>query len=180
VRCSSCEPVLDDYLEGTLSRRQMRDVSHHLHRCRACEALLHELRVVDALLATARPPGKVGDEFTEAVVSATRAAQPPAVKRFPFWVPLLAYLAVAWTCAGFAATRAGELAGFFAASVESGERGVAALGAASRAVAPATAVATAAFTGVLLVDLLLLCAVVYAYRRLRPMLAVYLARGSRS
>ena len=27
MRCSSCEPLLDDYLEASLSRRQMRDVS---------------------------------------------------------------------------------------------------------------------------------------------------------
>jgi hypothetical protein len=32
----------------------------------------------------------------------------------------------------------------------------------------------------LLVDLLLLAGIIYGYRRLRPMLRVYLARGSRS
>ena len=55
-----------------------------------------------------------------------------------------------------------------------GEGGLAAVAAGLRAVAPATGVAAAAVTGVLLVDLLLLAGIVYGYRRLRPALSVYL------
>ena len=61
-----------------------------------------------------------------------------------------------------------------------GEGGSAAIAAGLRAVAPATGIAAAAVTGVLLADLLLLAVIVYGYRRLRPVLSVYLARGSRS
>ena len=85
MRCSSCEPMLDGYLETALSRRHMRDVALHVNWCRACTALLDELRVVDALLTTVRAPGSVGSDFTAAIVSATSAAQPHAPRRIGLW-----------------------------------------------------------------------------------------------
>jgi predicted anti-sigma-YlaC factor YlaD len=180
MRCSSCEPLLDAHLEGTLSAVRVRAVAHHLRRCRVCEGLFDELRVVDALLATAHAPGSVGSDFTQAVVSATQAARPQRVKRIPVWLPLLAYLALAWAAVGFAVTQSPKLSGPFSVLGTSGERGWAAISAALRAVAPATAIAAATVTVVLLLDLLLFFAILYGYRRLRPRLAVYLARGSRS
>jgi hypothetical protein len=180
VRCSSCEPLLDDCLEATVSPRQRRDVAHHLRSCPACNALLEELRVVDALLATARSPGRVGSGFTAAVVSATAAAPLNPSRRIALWVPLLAYLSVAWALLAFAALDARGVAGLFQRLAAWGEGGLAAIAAGLRAVAPETGIAAAAVTGVLLVDLLLLAGIVYGYRRLRPMLTLYLARGSRS
>jgi hypothetical protein len=180
MRCSSCEPLLDDYLEATLSRRQMRDVALHLQSCPACNALLEELRVVDALLATARSPGRVSSDFTAAVVSATAAAPLRPTRRITLWVPLLAYLLVAWALLALAAFDAHGVAGLFQRLAAWGEGGLAAIAAGLRAVAPETGVAAAAVTGVLLVDLLLLALMLYGYRRLRPILSIYLARGSRS
>jgi hypothetical protein len=180
MRCSLCEPLLDDYLEASLSRRQMRDVTLHLQSCPACNVLLEELRVVDALLATARSPGRVGSDFTAAVVSATAAAPLCRSRRTAFWLPLLAYLFVAWALLAFAALEAHGVAGVAQRLAAWGEGGSAAIAAGLRAVAPATGIAAAAVTGVLLADLLLLAVIVYGYRRLRPVLSVYLARGSRS
>lgn len=181
MRCSWCEPLLDDYLEATLSSRQMRDVALHLRSCRICEALLEELRVVDALLTTARSPGSVGSDFTAAVVSATHRAAPPRPgKRIALWVPLLAYLCVAWALLAAAALGAHNLAGLFERFAGWAAGGSAAIKAGLKAVAPATAVAAAAVTGVLLLDLLLLAGTFYGYRVLRPILVIYLARGSRS
>jgi hypothetical protein len=85
-------------------------------------------------------------------------------------------LVAAWALAALAILRGQDLARFTAASAALGVRDLAALGAAVRALAPATPMAAAAVTVVLLMDLLLLAAVIYGYRRLRPMLALYLGR----
>ncbi|HVR46373.1 MAG TPA: zf-HC2 domain-containing protein [Candidatus Binatia bacterium] len=179
MRCSSCEPLLDAYLEASLPPRQGGAVARHLRGCGRCAALLRELRVIDALLETARPPGSVGADFTASVVTAARLAPPRARRRISFGLVLLAYLAIAWALVlvglrsrGFTAA-AGTLA-------LSERHGFAALAAAAHALAPATPLAAALMTGVLLLDVLLLCAVAYGYRHVRPLMALYLTRGSRS
>jgi hypothetical protein len=96
------------------------------------------------------------------------------------WAPLLAYLSIAWTLLAVAALEAHGVAGLFERLAASGDRGLAAIEAGLRAVAPETAVAAAIVTAVLLVDLLLLAGILYGYRRLRPILSIHLARGSRS
>jgi hypothetical protein len=179
MRCSSCEPRLDAYLEAALPRRQARAIAAHLHACRGCAALLRELRVVDALLSTTRPP-KVAPDFTASVVSATHVTQPKAPRRMPIVAALLLYVGVAWVLAAIAALRWHEVAGLATALLAEGQRDLTALGAVARALAPATPLAAATVTGVLLIDLLLLGAIFYGYRRVRPMLALYLARGPRS
>ena len=180
MRCSLCEPVLDAYLEGTLRRRQAWRVAEHLRGCRSCEALFGELRVIDALLTTARPPGKVGADFTAGVLAATRKAPAGVRRRISLLVPLGLYLAAAWALAAFAALRSNQLLSLVEAGLERGARDAAAVGAAVRAIAPDTPVAAAAVTGVLLIDLLLLAALLYGYRRVRPYLAFHLSRGPRS
>jgi hypothetical protein len=180
MRCSSCEPLLDAYLETTLRRRQVRAVVLHLQSCGDCETLMEELRIVDALLTTARAPGSVDSNFTAAVVSATRKAQPHARRRLPFWLPLLSYLALAWGLVATVALRSHETARVLGELGGSAQSGLAAIAAAQRAVAPAGVAAAAAVTAVLLVDLLLVAIIFFGYRRLRPMLAVYLAREPRS
>ena len=77
VRCSSCEPLLDSYLEATLRPAQSRQVSAHLQDCGVCEALLSELRVIDALLHTASPPARFDASFTAGVLEAALAAAAP-------------------------------------------------------------------------------------------------------
>src|SRR5579864_7491755 len=56
VRCSSCEPLLDRYVEGTLLPRTMAQVRTHVRDCDACRELLDELKAVDGLLFTTRVP----------------------------------------------------------------------------------------------------------------------------
>ena len=180
MRCSSCEPLLDAYLEAVLRPRQSLEVAEHLRGCNDCQELFGELRVIDALLTTARAPASVARDFTATVLSAAPAARPRSPRRIPLLAPLLLYLAVAWALAAVAALRANDLLAFAGAAAVLAERNLAALGAAARAFAPATPLAAAAVTIVLSLDLLLLCALFYGYRRLRPMIALYLARGSRS
>ncbi len=56
MRCSWCEPLLDAYVEGTLDAAQTGAMAAHLRTCTACDAAHRRLRVVDALLMTARAP----------------------------------------------------------------------------------------------------------------------------
>ncbi|MBV9333385.1 MAG: zf-HC2 domain-containing protein [Candidatus Eremiobacteraeota bacterium] len=171
--------MLDDYLEGALRPREGRLVAAHLRGCAGCARLLDELRVVDALLTTARAPG-VPRDITAAVVSATATTRPKARRPLPLTVALLLYLLSAWAVAAVAFMRLPDLAQIGSVSIVFAQRDLAALGAASRALAPATPLAAAAVTGVLLIDVVLLAATFYAYRRLRPLLAFYLGRGSRT
>jgi len=177
VRCSSCEPLLDAYLEASLSRRQGGAVIEHLQGCGACSALLRELRVIDALLTTARPPG-VASDFTASVVTAARSAPPHSGRRTPLWIPLLAYLVVAWTLTAVW-LRSNALANVVAYIALSEQRSLAALGAAVRALAPATPLAAAAVTSVLLLDVVLLCGIFYGYRRVHSLVRLYHTRGTR-
>jgi predicted anti-sigma-YlaC factor YlaD len=179
VRCSSCEPLLDAHLEVTLLPRTARAVAGHLRNCQSCRALLAELRVVDALLATARPAG-VAANFTDSVISATRATRTrPPRRRMSLGLALFLYLAVAWVLVAFAVTRRNDLTGIAAGLIAAAQRSLAAIGALAHALAPATPAAAAAVTVVLLIDLFLLCAIFFGYRHLRPLLALYLARGPR-
>jgi hypothetical protein len=158
----------------------MGEIARHLSRCRDCEGLLDELRVVDALLTTARAPGRVGSDFTKSVVSVTRTSAPRAVKRVSLSAALLAYLAVAWACLALLATRTHDFSRIFEGIALAGSRSIAAIEAAMRAVSSGAMVVAAAVTGVLLLDLVLLVALVLGYRRLRPVLAFYLAKGPRA
>jgi predicted anti-sigma-YlaC factor YlaD len=178
MRCSSCEPLLDAYLEASLSRRQGAEVIGHLQACDACAGLLRELRVIDGLLTTARPPG-VASDFTASVVTAARVAPPYAGRRTPLWIPLLAYLTIAWALTALVWLRSNAVANLVANIGLSEQRSLAALDAAVRALAPATPLAAAAVTLVLLLDLVLLGGIVYGYRRVHSLVLLYLTRGTR-
>lgn len=95
MRCSSCELLLDRYVEGTLSRRDMAAISKHLQTCDDCRALLEELKVVDGLLFTTQsldlPPN-----FTFAVMSEARTLPAPKAPPSRVWSFLALYLASAW------------------------------------------------------------------------------------
>lgn len=179
MRCSSCEPLLDAYLEASLRPSEARAVTAHLRNCTPCTALYDELRVVDALLTTARRPG-VAAGFTDAVVSATCAAPAPARRRVPLAIALLLYLALAWALALVVALRTNDVTALAGSILAAGDGDVTALAAAVRALAPATPLAAAAVTAVLLIDVLLVAALFYGYRRVRPILSLYFSREERS
>lgn len=179
MRCFSCEPLLDDYLEGSLGPRQLFQVARHLRGCNQCAALFRELRVIDALLTTARTPGSVTPDFTDAVVCAARGTPVYGQRRVSVWIALIAYLVLAWMVAAFAMLRGGGGIASVNAFLGTQERSLAALLAAVKALAPATPLAAATVTGVLLLDLFLLGALYFGYRRVRPLVALYLTRGSR-
>jgi anti-sigma factor RsiW len=178
VRCSWCEPVLAAYLEATLSPRKMHGVAKHLRHCESCAALLAELRVVDALLATAQWRAEVPTDFTVAVVAATQATPQHAPRQALPWLPLAIYLIVAWALAAVVQLQGHFANGFFAGLDDRARSAAAALGAAVHVFAPVTPLAAAAVTAVLAVDLLLLAALIFGYRRVRPLLAFHLARGN--
>jgi predicted anti-sigma-YlaC factor YlaD len=179
VRCSSCEPLLDAYLEAALRPRDTLTVAAHLRDCSGCSGLLSELRVVDALLATARPP-EVAADITPAVVSATHATPPDMPRRPPLGFALLLYLAIAWTFVALAALRWHDLTRVSGIFFALQERGLAVLGFVARILnAPATLVVAAVVTIVLVIDVLLLLLIYSGYRRVRPAIAPHLGRGRR-
>ncbi len=179
MRCSSCELLLDHYLEGTLRPRKAAEIATHVAQCRRCTILLAELRVIDGLLITARPADLIESDFTRSVISATAAAQPKPVRRIPFATALVAYLAIAWALAAFTFVRGGTV-GAVGSVIASEQQSVAAIGAALRALAPDAPVAAAVVTGVLLLDLFLLSALVYGYRRLGAATTSRVIRGTHS
>jgi anti-sigma factor RsiW len=178
VRCSSCEPLLDAYLERALRPRHSFEVTAHLRACAHCTALLRELRVVDALLTTARRP-QVAADVTAAVVSAAHAIEQQASPRPPLGFALLLYLGIAWTLILLAALRLHDVARLAATFSAVGQSDLSALGGVVRFLTPATLLATLAVITVLMLDLLLLYAIFAAYRRVRPLIAPYLDRGRR-
>ncbi|HVN70255.1 MAG TPA: zf-HC2 domain-containing protein [Candidatus Binatia bacterium] len=180
MRCSSCEPLLSAYLESALRGRQSLEVAEHLRGCTSCTAFLDELRVIDALLTTAHAPGGVSSDFTESVLSATRETAPALPRRVPLVLPLVLYLAAAWTITATIVFQSRGMARIAAASLALEERNLVALGAVLRSFAPATPFAAAVVTVVLMLDILVLCAIFYGYRRIRPIIATYFTKGSRS
>ena len=76
MRCSSCEPLFDRFLEGTLTPREQSEVAAHVRSCTGCALLLEELKVVDALLFTTQA-AELPINFTFAVMAETRTMPPP-------------------------------------------------------------------------------------------------------
>lgn len=165
MRCSWCEPLLDGYLESALPPRQMREVDAHVRRCRSCEALLAELRVVDALLTTASPPAIVGSEFTAAVVSATAQAHQPQRRRPPFWIFLTLYLALCWIAVGVLALEGNSIGTMLSAVVASSTRALSETSAVVSALSPGTPMLAAIVSCVLLIDLALVAVLLFFVRR---------------
>ena len=96
MHCSSCSPLLDRYREGLLTATQSATVRAHLKSCAHCAALLDELRVVDALLMTVRPPEPVAN-LTFAVMAEVRSMPVPRTPRTHLGALLGFYIVVAWT-----------------------------------------------------------------------------------
>jgi len=170
VRCSSCEPLLDRYVEGTLTPREMLAVSAHLRTCPHCESLLTELRVIDALLATTKP-AELAPNFTFAVMAELKSTPMRKHRRLSVWAVLAFYVTGAWIASSgiFAALggRAGYLGGLAHAFSQAGSQSFGALSAIATAFSPATPLLLAGAVGILLLDALLVAGAVMLYRSLR-------------
>jgi anti-sigma factor RsiW len=172
VRCSSCEPLLDRYIEGTLTPRQMIDVGAHVRDCANCRELLEEVKVIDGLLATTSVPD-LPENFTFAVMAEVNSMPAPRARAHPVWSFLVLYSTAAWVAAvaGMAITRtspavvfefiarafakAGAGAGAFAASV-------------SHALSPSSPSLAELGFGVLLLDIVIAAAFAVLYFVVRP------------
>jgi len=100
MRCSSFEPLLDEFVDGTLPVATHARVAAHVESCASCSALLAEFRVIDALLLQPRQLEPVPN-FTFAVMAEARTMHVPHVSRFHTLPVLGIYLAFAWAVIGF-------------------------------------------------------------------------------
>jgi anti-sigma factor RsiW len=176
MRCSSCEPLLDQYIERTLAPRVMLRVAKHVHACKACHALLHELRSVDGLLLGAKQP-ELPPNFTFAVMAEVRGMPKTVRRRIPAWAVLCGYLVGAWVGVVAAIAVWGgrwpQIAATFGSLQQFGAfRGLAN---AFHALAPATPIVAAGVASVLTLDAALFIALFVFYRSVRPRLAEHLA-----
>ena len=176
MRCSSCEPLLDQYLERALAPRVMLRVAKHVHSCKACHALLNELRSVDGLLLGAKQPD-LPPNFTFAVMAEVRGMPAIRRRRIPGWALLSSYLVAAWVAVvAFVAVRGGhwpEIVSAFNAFAHLGAwHGIAN---SLHSIAPATPLVAVGITGVLVLDAALFIALFMFYRSVRPRLAERLA-----
>ena len=97
--CSSSDPELDAYLEGTLSPVRRARLSAHLSKCDACGELLTELRVVDALLLAPRTL-EPAPNFSFKVMAEICAMPAPHVERARPLAILATYVVFAWSAIG--------------------------------------------------------------------------------
>jgi len=172
MRCSWCEPLLAEYIEGSLSARRMAVVARHVHGCPSCTALLEELKVIDALLATTTTPS-LPENFTFAVMAHARSMPIPERRLMPVWMAVGAYLLAVWSLAGgwFLLRGIGAIAAaqHALAPFGAGLLALANAGAnAGHALAPNPIAVGAIVTGVLLLDVLALAALLSFYRNVRP------------
>lgn len=180
VRCSSCEPLLDRYVEGTLTPREMARVSAHLHKCAHCESLLTELRVVDALLATTAPV-ELAPNFTFAVMAEARTTPIRAHRPLSLWAVLTFYVVGAWIALSALYAALGGRVPYLAAAgqalAHATTQNLGALSATARGFSPATPFVLGGAIGILLLDALLLFGALFLYRAARVRLA---ARAERT
>jgi anti-sigma factor RsiW len=181
MRCSSFEPLLDEFVDGTLTPVRTRRVAKHVADCTECSALLAELRVVDALLLTARPTEPVAN-FTFKAMAEIRSMRAPHVHRTPILSIASAYLVFAWTAIGFWFTFGGPAARGVAGMLLTtlGDYGDAVAGLASvtgHVFGHMTPGITALMAGILLFDFVATAAVAVVYCIVRPRLAAHLAHS---
>ena len=182
MRCSSCEPLLDRYVEGTLSAPHMVAVSAHLRGCESCRALLEELKAVDGLLETTRVLD-LPENFTFALMAEVRTLPAPRARQHPLWSFLVLYSAAAWVAAVVAMILTGTGPGAVLAAVSPAlSRGGVASSAFSSSLSHGLSHAMptlAAFgAGVLVVDVAVASAFALLYFVIRPRVAARLASVS--
>lgn len=179
MQCSSCKTLLDQYLEGTLSTREILRVSRHLLDCGECSTLLDELRAVDGLLATIGTPAPALN-FTFAVMAEVRSMPVPATRRMNVGALFAGYTIVAWAIIAIWSAVAGITA---QSAFENTSSALIAFFEAGRAIAnsalgsfgPGGSAVTTFAVGVLGLDLIIALGVLAVYVIVRPRLAAHLA-----
>ena len=179
MRCSSCEPLLDRYIEGTLTPRQMLDVAAHLRECASCRELLDEVKAVDALLFTTQVPD-LPENFTFAVMAEARTMPAPRARQHPLWSFLALYSAAAWVAAVLAMLLTGTSPRAVVAVVSTALARVGLLSSAvsssaSHGLSHITPTLAAFGAGVLVIDVAIGCAFALLYFVIRPRVAARLA-----
>jgi anti-sigma factor RsiW len=178
MRCSSCEPLLDRYLEGTLAPREMSAISSHLNECGACARLIEEVKVVDALLLTTSVP-ELPANFTFAVMAETRSLPAPKPHRQRVWSFIAIYLAAAWVAAVAIFLGTGASLSKLGSALAMGfERISSDLSAAASGVGHGAPALATFSLGVLGIDLALASLAAILYVVIRPRLAAHLASVS--
>jgi len=182
MRCSSFEPLLDDFVDGTLSPVVRARVFRHVEDCEHCQGLLEELRVVDALLLVPRQL-EPAPNFTFAMMAEARDLPHPHHRRTPaLWV-VLTYLAFAWVAIGTwfvldrGAVRA-MLSFFETLGVQYGQGVTALAHSATRLFGGATPDVGMAAGAILAIDIFLALAFAAAWVVIRPRLLARAARTS--
>ena len=99
LHCSYSEARLDAYVEGELAPAERSRVAAHVAECARCAALLHEFRVIDALLLTPRRL-EPAPNFTFKVMAEVRAMPAPHVSHASSWRVLGTYIVFAWATIG--------------------------------------------------------------------------------
>lgn len=180
MRCSSCEHVLDAYLEHELAPRAAARVRHHLRTCSACSALLHELRVVDGLLETTRT-AELPPNFSFAAMAEVRNMPAPHRRRGVVWIALAMYVVCAWIAASVAigAARGGRWSDVVTGALAAVTGGNAwhAIAGALHGFSSFTPVVIPAVAVILAVDVALVAVLFFFYRAVRPWVAARLADG---
>ncbi len=177
--CSSCSPLLDLYREKLLSPSQAALVREHLKTCMNCTALLDELKVVDALLATVRTPEPVAN-LTFAVMAEVRSMPVPVAPRTHFGALLGFYIVVAWAIIAlwlhFAGiTTASALAGVMGAASQTWTTAQAFSAGAAGSFGHGASFLPAIVVSALALDLAVAGAVALVYIVVRPRLSAHLA-----
>lgn len=169
MRCSSCEPLLDQYAQRELAPRALSAVAEHVRACRSCASLYEELRSIDGLLLTAKR-SELPVNFTFAAMAEVRGLPAPRTRGLPFLVALAFYVACVWivVVAMPAFLHGGNAALSAAISHLSLGSGWEALTGILRAIGPIVPPLALALVLVLALDVALLVALWYFYRTLRP------------
>jgi anti-sigma factor RsiW len=172
--------MLAPYVEASLTPKQMHDVDLHVRSCAACASLLGEVRVVDALLATAMP-AELAPNFTFAVMAEVRSRPVPESTRAPLVAILGGYLLGAWVVfsalALLLAGRLPALAAFQRSELQAPAEALRALTGAASSIAPAMPSVLAVVAALAVIDAIFLACVVFFYRDVRPRLAAHIARS---
>ena len=181
MRCSSSEPLLDEFVDGTLPLETHARLAAHAEECASCGSLLAELRVIDALLLAPRRL-EPAPNFNFAVMAEVRSMPRPHASRFHALPVLGIYLAFAWSVIGFFFI-AGKSAAHSALGFVSAAFSGAALSFASVATATSHLLAgqsleiSAAMAAILGFDLVAVAIAIVGLTVLRPRLAARAARS---
>jgi anti-sigma factor RsiW len=181
MRCSSSEPLLDEFVDGTLPLETHARVAAHAEECASCGSLLAELRVIDALLLAPRRL-EPAPNFNFAVMAEVRSMPRPHASRFHALPVLGIYLAFAWSVIGFffiaGKSAAHSALAFVSAALSSAASSFASVAAAtSHLLAGQSLEISAAMAAILGFDLVAVAVAVVGLNVLRPRLAARAARS---